>query len=311
VLDNDYFASYLDTSDEWIVPRTGIRQRRRVGAGESVLALAEHASRAAIEDSRITAEDIDAILVCTISPETILPATACWLQDALGMDDIPAFDLSAACSGFVYGLVTAGTMIASGAYENILLVGAEALTRFTDYEDRSTCILFGDGAGAAVVSRAVDPQRQILYHRIGARGSGAEAAWIPAGGSREPASARTVAERLHYMRLKGADLFKSAVSKMNELVTESLEAAGLTADDLKMIIPHQSNLRIIDSARRRLSLPAEKMGVNIDMYGNTSAASIPLMFDEARRDGRLVEGDLVMFLGFGAGLTWGVTLMRL
>ena len=311
VLTNDFFAAYLDTSDEWIRPRTGIRERRRAGENESTLTMSKEAGERALADAGVEAGDLDMIIVATVTPETPLPSTACWLQAEMGLDDIPAFDIVAACSGFVYGLVTAASLIDSNGYSNVLVVGAETLTRITDYQDRATCILFGDAAGAAVVSRSSDPSRQILYHSLGARGKDAKAVWIPAGGSKEPASERTVAEGLHYMRMQGSNLFKSAVAKMDELVTEALDATGVKAQDIKMVIPHQSNLRIMESARKRMGLPVEKLGVNIDRFGNTSAASIPLVLDEARREGRLSQGDLVMLLGFGGGLTWGVTLMRL
>lgn len=311
VLTNDFFAAYLDTSDEWIRPRTGIRERRRAGKDESTLTMSKEASERALADAGIDACDLDMIIVATVTPETPLPSTACWLQAELGVDDIPAFDIVAACTGFVYGLVTAASLIESNGYDNILVVGAETLTRITDYQDRATCILFGDAAGAAVVSRSSDPSRQILYHRLGARGKDAKAVWIPAGGSKEPPSERTLAERLHYMKMQGSNLFKSAVAKMDELVSEALDATGVKAQDIKMVIPHQSNLRIMESARKRMGLPVEKLGVNIDRFGNTSAASIPLVLDEARREGRLSQGDLVMLLGFGGGLTWGVALLRL
>jgi len=313
VLDNDYFAAYLDTSEEWILPRTGIRERRRLAKDESTVTMALQASQRALENAGISAEEIDALLVCTATPETPLPATACWLQAELGISGqgTPAMDIAAACSGFVYGLVLAAMMIENGAYENVLLVGAESLTRITNYQDRATCILFGDAAGAAIVSRAQDPQQAILYHELGADGSKARAVWVPAGGAREPASQRTVNEQLHYMRMNGRELFKSAVLKMEELVDRALEKTGTEPKEVKLVIPHQSNLRIIESARRRLGLPPEKMAVNIDRYGNTSAASIALAFDEAWRDGTLGPGDLVLFLAFGAGVTWGSVLMRL
>ena len=311
VLTNEFFAAYLDTSDEWIVPRTGIRERRRVAPNESTLTLAKAAAERAIADAGMAASDIDLIVVATVTPDTPLPATACWLQAELGITDVPACDLVAACSGFVYGLVFSAAQITAGLYKNVLLVAAETLTRITDYEDRATAILFGDAAGAAVVSRSDDPGRGILYQSLGAKGQDAKAVWIPAGGSREPASARTVAERLHYMKMRGSDLFKFAVGKMEELVVTCLEETGTKVEDLAMVIPHQSNLRIMEAARKRICLPTEKLAVIIDRYGNTSAASIPLALDEARRNGRLRSGDLVMFLGFGGGLTWGVTLMRL
>ncbi|HUU83995.1 MAG TPA: beta-ketoacyl-ACP synthase III [Phycisphaerae bacterium] len=314
VLNNDFFASYLDTSDEWILPRTGIRERRRAAEGESNLTLALEASRRALQNAGMSADELDLIIVCTVTPETPLPSTACWLQNELGvggMAGIPAFDLAAACSGFVYGLVTAGLMIQSGPYENALVIGVETLTRITDYQDRSTCILFGDGAGAAIVSRSPDPERRILYWELGADGSRAKAVWIPAGGSRDPASIRTVNERLHYMRMNGRELFKFAVLKMQELIDRTLEKTGVSADDIKLIIPHQSNRRIMESARQRVGVPPEKMAINIDRYGNTSAASIPLALDEAWRSGRVAPGDLVLLVAFGAGVTWGSVLMRL
>jgi 3-oxoacyl-[acyl-carrier-protein] synthase-3 len=311
VLTNDFFASYLDTSDEWIRPRTGIQERRRVANHESTLTLSKTAAERALDNAGLEARDLDMILVATATPETPLPSTACWLQAELGLDNIPAFDIAAACTGFVYGLVIAGSMIAAGEYQHVLLVGAETLTRITDFQDRSTAILFGDAAGAAVVSRTDDPERRVIYHEIGARGTGAKAVWIPAGGSKRPVSPATIAERLHYMKMKGSDLFKSAVTTMNELVRDTCDVTGIAPDDIKLLIPHQSNLRIMESARKRIGLPVEKLGRNIERYGNTSAASIPLVLDEARRNGTVKDGDLVMLLGFGAGLTWGVVLMRL
>ncbi len=314
VLDNDYFARYLDTSDEWITTRTGIRERRRLAEGQSVLDLALEASRRALDDAQMSASELDLILVCTATSETPLPATACWLQDALGVagDDGPgAFDLAAACSGFVYGIVVASTMLQAGRFRNVLVVAAEALTRITNYEDRSTCILFGDGAGAVVLSRSDDPAQGILYHHLGADGSRASVIWVPAGGSREPASLRTVNERLHSMRMRGREIYKFAVQKMVQLMEDALNATGLTVDDLKLVIPHQSNLRIIESARGRAGLPQEKMAINIDRFGNTSAASVAMALDEARRNGKLQTGDLVLLIAFGAGLTWASAVMRL
>ena len=314
VLDNDFFSAYLDTSDEWIVTRTGIRQRRRVAEGQSTLDLALEASQRALERAEMSAGDLDLIIVCTATPHTPLPSTACWLQDALGIghsDGPAAFDMHAACAGFVYGVNVASSLIEIGDHCNALVVGAETLTRITDYEDRSTCILFGDGAGAAVLSRSPDPDRGILYHEMGADGSKAKAVWVPAGGSHEPASNRTVAERLHYMRMNGRELYKFAVLKMQELTDRALEKTGLKAEDIKLVIPHQSNLRIIESGRNRLKLPPEKVAVNIDRFGNTSAASVALALDEAMRDGTIQQGDYVLLVGFGAGVTWASALMRL
>lgn len=314
VLDNEFFASYLDTSDEWILPRTGIRERRRAGEGESTLTLALAASQKALERANMPAKELDLILVCTVTPETPLPSTACRLQHELGISGpgaIPAFDLAAACSGFVYGLVTAGLMIEAGAYDNVLVVGVETLTRVTDYQDRSTCILFGDGAGAAILSKSPDPKRGIIYYELGADGSGSKAVWIPAGGSKEPADIRTVSERLHYMRMNGRQLFKFAVLKMQELIERAMKETSMDCDQIKLIVPHQSNRRIMEAARARAGLPPGKMAINIDRYGNTSAASIPMALDEAWRAGKVGEGDLVFLVAFGAGVTWGSALMRL
>jgi 3-oxoacyl-[acyl-carrier-protein] synthase-3 len=314
VLDNEYFSAYLDTSDEWIRSRTGILERRRVAKGQSTLDLALEASKRALDDAGMSAREMDLIVVCTVSPDTPLPSTACWLQAALGAggdDGCGVFDLAAACSGFVYGLVTVGSLLQAGRFKNALVVAAEALTRITDYEDRATCILFGDGAGAVVLSRSDDPDKGILYHDLGADGCRASSIWIPAGGSREPASVRTVNERLHFMRMRGREVYKFAVLKMGQLIQEALEATGTTTEQIKLVIPHQSNLRIMESARQRANLPPEKMAVNIDRYGNTSAASVALALDEARRNGTLGPDDLVLLIAFGAGLTWASALLRL
>ena len=314
VLHNDFFASYLDTSDEWIFPRTGIRERRKAAEGETTLTLALEASKKALDHAGMSAEELDLIVVCTVTPETPLPATACWLQHELGvsgMDGAPAFDVVAACSGFVYGMVAASLMMSAGTYRNALIVGVETLTRITDYQDRATCILFGDGAGAAVLSKSSDPQRGILHCEMGADGSKTRAVWIPGGGSKEPISARVVDERLHFMRMNGRELFKNAVLKMEELIDRAVKEAGVQVNDIKLIIPHQSNRRIMELVRSRVGLAPEKMLINIERYGNTSAASIPLALDEVWRAGEVGPGDLVLLLAFGAGVTWGSVLIRL
>lgn len=313
VLDNEHFCQYLDTSDEWIVTRTGIKERRKAAEGESTSTLALTASQRALKDAGMTADELDVIMVCTATPDTPVPATACWLQDALGVSDrgAAAFDVQSACAGFVYGLIIGGTLIESGTARNVLVVGAETLTRITNYEERATCILFGDGAGATILTKSPDQERGILYHEMGADGSKAKAVWVPAGGSREPASERTVAERLHTMRMNGRELFRFAVLKMEELTDRALEKTGIQPDDLKLVIPHQSNLRIIESGRKRLGLPREKVAVNIDRYGNTSAASVALALDEARRAGKLKSDDLILLVGFGAGVSWASALFRM
>ncbi|GMU83919.1 MAG: ketoacyl-ACP synthase III [Phycisphaerales bacterium] len=310
VVTNAEFAARLETSDDWIVQRTGIRERRIAGPGESTLTFARAAAAEALRDSGVPATDIDLILTATITPDHPLPSTACELQAALGCGWVPSFDLAAACSGFVYGMVTAAQYVHMGLAKNALVVGAECLSHITDMEDRSTAILFGDGAGAAVLRRSTDPARRILAARLGSDGQRAMAIWVPAGGSAEPASTRTVNERLHYMRMKGREIYKFAVTQFCELFEKTLEDVGATAAEVKLLIPHQSNLRIMESACERLAFPLERVMVNIDRYGNTSAASIPLALHEALRAGRINRGDLVMMVAFGAGLTWGSLLVR-
>lgn len=310
VLTNDFFTRYLDTSDEWIVTRTGVHERRRVAEGEATSALASRAAERAIEDAGIDRRQIDLIILCTATPDQPIPATACNVQARLGLSGIPAFDLGAACSGFMYGTIVAANLVQAGMYRHILLIGAETLTRFTDYEDRTTCVLFGDAAGAAVITPSADRERGLLYASMGADGTKLQDIWAPAGGSQLPASHATVAERLHAIRMKGREVYKFAVVKMMELIDGAMEATGLTPDDLRLVIPHQSNLRIIESVREKLGLPPEKIAINIDRYGNTSAASVPVALDEARRDGRVRSGDRIMMLGLGAGLTWAVAVWR-
>ena len=310
VLDNDFFASYLDTSAEWIIPRTGIQTRRRVGKDESTATMAKIAAERALENAGVSVSEIDHIIVGTVTADRPLPSAACILQNLLGISGQPAWDLQAACSGLVYGMVVAGSLIQCGLYKNILVVGAETLTRITDYEDRNTAVLFGDAAGAVIMQPSPDPSRGILHNHLGSDGSRYDYVWIPGGGSAEPASQKTVNERLHYMKMRGRELFKFAVTRMQASIDQALEESGFKADDLKLIIPHQSNLRIIESCRTRLGLPREKMMVNVNRYGNTSTASIGLGLDEAWRSGRLKKGDLGMLLAVGGGMTWGAMILR-
>lgn len=308
---NADLAKQVDTSDEWIVQRTGIRERRIVAEGESTLSLATRASRMALEEAQLDPKDVDQIVLGTITPEHTLPSTACELQAALGCRWIPAFDMAAACSGFVWSLLNAAMHIQTGMANNVLVVGAETLTAITDDQDRSTCVLFGDGAGAAVLRRTEHPERRLLAAQMGADGARGLLIFVPAGGSKEPASQRTIDERLHYMRMQGREVYRFAVTQMQETIATTLEDAGYTPEDLALVIPHQSNLRIIQSAVDKLHLPPEKVMINIDRYGNTSAASVPIAFHEARAQGRVKRGDLVMLIAFGAGLTWGSALLRL
>lgn len=308
---NRDFERRLDTSDEWIVQRTGIHERRIAGPGESTLSMSTAAARMALQNARLTPQDIDLIVHATVTPDHTLPSTACELQAALGCRWIPSFDISAACSGFVYAMVDAAQYIGSGMARNVLVLGSETLTRITDMEDRGTAVLFGDGCGAVVLRPSSDPERGIISAKLGADGGRAFAVWIPGGGSADPSSHRTVDERLHYMKMNGRAIYKFAVSMMHELVAQTIEELGISSEDLALVIPHQSNLRIIESAAERLNIPMSRVAVNIDRYGNTSAASIAMALHEAVATGRVKRGDLVMFVAFGAGLTWGCMLMRI
>ena len=305
VLTNQDFEKHLQTSDDWIIQRTGIRERRIVGEDESTLTLSAAASREALENAGLTPEEIDLIVIGTATPEHVLPSTACELQAELGCRWIPAFDISAACSGYVYAMIDAAQFIDSGMAKTALVLGAETLTRITDMEDRGTAILFGDAAGAVILRPSSDPDRGIIAAKIGADGGRAKAVWIPGGGSAKPASHSTVDERLHYMKMNGRAIYKFAVTMMHSLVEETVEEAGCKVEDLALVIPHQSNLRIIESAADRLGMTMDKVAINIDRFGNTSAASIALAFHEAISTGRVKSGDLVMLVAFGAGLTWG------
>jgi 3-oxoacyl-[acyl-carrier-protein] synthase-3 len=311
VIRNEHFAGYLETNDDWIVTRTGIKERRRAAAHETTSTMGALAARKALDNAGLTVKDVDAIVCATATGDCQFPATAAFIQHALGTREVPAFDVGAACAGFLYGTMVAAGFIASGAYRNVLVVGAETLTRFADPEDRRTIVLFGDAAGAAVFGPSSDPQRGILHYEMGCDGSKTELIWVPAGGARLGTSAATVAERLQFMRMRGREVYKFAVVKMLELIERALDATGLTPDDLKLVVPHQSNLRIIDSVREKMGLPHEKLAVNIDRFGNTSAASVIMALDEHRRNGTLRPGDCVLMIAIGAGLTWGTIVARL
>ena len=310
VVTNDDFARRLDTSHEWIVQRTGICERRMASPEQSTLTFATAASQMALANAGITPEEVDLIVCATITPDHVLPSTACELQAALGCRWVPAFDVSAACSGFVYAFLVASQHVANGLAKNALVLGAEKLTSITDMEDRSTAILFGDGSGAAVIRQATDPSRGILASRTGADGARGMLIAIPAGGSKHPASEQTVAERMHYMKMRGREVYKFAVTQMHEIIRDTAADAGVAVDDVALIVPHQSNLRIIESACHKAGVPLERVMINIDRYGNTSAASVPMALHQAREAGRIKPGDLMMLVAFGAGLTWGSILLR-
>ena len=309
---NQYFSDYLDTTDEWITSRTGIRERHVVAAHEATSDLGIMAARDALDDAGLTIDDIDLIVCATATGDHQFPATATFIQGGLGSKHhIPAFDVSAACAGFLTGTTVAVGMISSGMHRRVLVVGAEALTRFANDEDRTTVVLFGDAAGAAVFEKSEVPEQGILYWDHGCDGSRAKDIIVPAGGSRLPASATTVAERLHFLHMKGREVFKFAVKKIEKLIDDAMQHTGLSPSDLKLVIPHQSNMRIIELARKRMGLPKEKMVLNIDRCGNTSAASVPLGLNDARRNGTLQEGDLVLMVAIGAGLVWCVMVIRM
>jgi len=309
VLTNQDFERMVDTSDDWIVQRTGIRERHVVAEDVATSDLAVEASRRALEAAEVAPEDLDLIVLATATPDHQVPATSCLVQAKLGAKKAAAFDVASACTGFITAMSVGSKFVASGGAETVLVIGAECLSRITDYQDRATCVLFGDGAGAFVLgpkSRA--PRGEILDTRLGNDGTGYEFIWIPAGGARRPASAETVAGREHFLRVKGREVFRFAVTRMVELIEATL--APYDRSELGLVVPHQVNLRILDAALERLDLPRDRLLVTIEKYGNTSAASIPVAMDEAVRAGQVEEGKLVVLVAFGAGLSWGSTLMR-
>ncbi|CAH0122107.1 3-oxoacyl-[acyl-carrier-protein] synthase 3 protein 1 [Paenibacillus sp. CECT 9249] len=308
VLTNADLEKMVDTNDEWIVSRTGMKERRIAAPDQATSDLAFHAAQAALRSAGITAEQLDLIIVATITPDMAFPSTACILQDRLGAKKAAAFDLSAACSGFIYGLATANNFIATGMYEYVLVIGADCLSRITDYTDRNTCVLFGDGAGAAVLG-AVPEGRGFRSFELGADGSGGELLNLKGGGSRMPASIESVEGRNHYIYMAGSEVFKFAVRIMGNAAEEALKKAGMTKEDINLLIPHQANNRIIQASLSRLNLPEEKCMINLPKYANTSAASIPLALAEAAEEGRMREGDCVVLVGFGGGLTWGASVI--
>ena len=308
-LTNAELATMVDTNDEWITQRTGIKERRIAGAEESTASLATAAGRRAIADAGLTPADIELVIVATITPEMGFPSTACFVAAGLGMNGTPAFDLAAACSGFIYALETAVSFVKSGRHQNVLVIGAETLSRITDYKDRGSCILFGDGAGAVVVRRGPDPKAGVLYTSTHADGNGWELLHLKPG-SRSPIDEAMLAERGQFIKLKGREVYKFAVHRFEELIHDALRKCELTPADVTLIIPHQSNVRIIESAMHKLAMPDDRVFVNIDRYGNTSAASIPIALDEARRGGRTPPGSTVLFVAFGAGLTWSNAVVK-
>jgi 3-oxoacyl-[acyl-carrier-protein] synthase-3 len=306
---NDEIAKMVDTSDDWITSRTGIKERRIAAENESTATMAIRAAEEALEVANVEPEELDLIIVASATPEHLFPATACLVQDDLGADRAGAFDLSAACSGFIYALSMASQAIQTGAIDKALVIGSETLSRFVDWEDRVTCILFGDGAGAVVLAGR-DERGGVLSCTMRSDGSGGDLLTLPAGGARFPASLETLADNQHTIKMNGREVFRFATRVMADAARVVTEKADLTLDDVALVIPHQANSRIIQTAARRLKLPAEKVYTNLERYGNTSSASIPIALCEAVNEGRVQSGDNLVLVGFGAGLTWAAATVQ-
>jgi len=309
VITNEELEQIIDTSDEWIRTRTGIRERRIVNSTTAASDLSVPAAAAALAMAGLSAEEVDLIIVATITPDNLFPATACLVQERLGARRAAAFDISAGCTGFIYALSVASQFIATGVYENTLVIGAEVMSKFINWQDRNTCVLFGDGAGA-VVLKAVPAEKGLLGLYLGSDGNGADHLSIPAGGSRLPASTSTVKSHLHTIHMNGPEVFKFAVRIMGEASLKALEQAGLNKEDIDFLIPHQANTRIIEAATKRLGLAPEKVYINLDRYGNMSSASIPVALEEVYRAGKLRPEDKILLVAFGAGLTWGAAILN-
>jgi 3-oxoacyl-[acyl-carrier-protein] synthase-3 len=310
ILTNDDLAHMVDTSDEWIRSRTGIRERRIAAPGEATSDLGTEAARRALLDAGISAAEIDLVVVATCTPDQQMPSCACFIQKKLGIPTRAAcFDVNAACTGFLYALDTACAMIGSGRYHKALVIGVEKLSTVVDWKDRTTCVLFGDGAGAVVVGTSDDPNRGLLGTRLGCDGESTDLLCIPRG-TNGTSPAGTSSHHDCFIQMKGREVFKLAVRGMDEAARDILEQLGFRADQISLVIPHQANLRIIEAISEYLELPMERFHVNVDRYGNTSAASIPIALDEARRSGRVHSGDLILLVAFGAGLTYGSALLR-
>jgi 3-oxoacyl-[acyl-carrier-protein] synthase III len=309
VITNFDLEKLVDTTDEWITERTGIKERRQAAPGETTSSLCIQAARRALEMAGLTAPDLDMIICSTISPDMPLPSTAAFIQRGLGANPVISFDLAAACSGFLFGMTVAEQFIRTGKARYVLIVGAELLSRFLDYQDRATCVLFGDGVAAGILG-PVDPPSGLVATDMHTDGNFAEHLYIPAGGAAKPASCETVKAREHYVKMKGNELFKVAVRSLEDVCRGVLAKSGTGADELDLFIPHQANQRITDAVRERLGICQERVFSNISRIGNTSSASIPLCLDECVRTGRIKKGDLILMAAFGAGVTWGAVLMR-
>jgi len=308
VLTNEDLEKMVETSDEWITTRTGIKKRRIVQPGTPASKLAAEAAKKALANAKLKPKDIELIIVATITPDMPFPSTACFVQSKIGAKNAACFDLSAACTGFLYGLVAAKNFISSGMYKNALVIGVEVLSAVTDWNDRNTCVLFGDGAGAAVMQPV--KKGGIISSYLGADGDLANLLYLPGGGSRYPASSETLKNRLHYIKMSGTEVFKSAVRLMTEAATRAVCDANLRCKDISLLIPHQANMRIINSVRQRIGLPAEKVFMNVEKYGNVSAASTIMALCEAVEQKRLKRGDVLVLVAFGGGFTWGSVVIK-
>ncbi len=310
IITNEYLATIVDTSDEWITTRTGMKERRQVRPDQAASDLAIPASRAALKQAGLTPRDLDMIIVATISPDTIFPSTACVVQDVLGAREIPSFDISAGCTGAIYALGIADQLMKAGALRYALVIGVEVLTKITNWEDRSTCVLFGDGAGAFVLGPTDEPDHGMMGYHLASDGAKGSTLIMPGGGSKHPATHETVDKRLHYLYMRGNEIYKTAVSTMYQSCMILLKEAQLTPQDVDCFVFHQANLRIIESVGKRLEVSPEKVFVNIQQYGNTSTASTMMAVHEATETGKIKPGSLVLQVAFGAGLTWGGVLWK-
>lgn len=309
ILNNVDLEKMVDTSDDWIRERTGIRERRIADASKATSDYCTEAAQMALEQAGISAAELDLIIVATVTPDMLFPSTACLIQDKLGANNAAAFDLSAGCTGFIYGMDIARNCLMASAYKHVLVVGADLLSRITDYQDRSTCVLFGDGAGAAILGK-VSGEEGTFNTFLGADGSGGDLLKIPAGGSLLPASHTTVEERLHFTKMNGNEIFRFASRIIVQVSEKLLQDAGLDYKDVDVFIPHQANLRIIQTAMKRMNIPEGKTIINIDRFGNMSSASIPVAMSIAVKEGKINSGDLLLAVAFGAGLTYGGLLVR-
>jgi len=307
---NDDLAKLVDTSSDWIFTRTGIKERRIADKNETASDMGAKAATRALENAGLEVSDIDIVIVATITPDMPFPSTACLVQTKLGITNAMCMDIEAACSGFLYIMEVASALLKSGRYRNALIIGAEKLSSILDWQDRTTCVLFGDGAGAAILSASDEPDVGVLDFQLGADGANGDVLYMPGGGCAQPATGASIDNRLHYLKMRGREVFKLAVKVMEQAAKEILEQNGLKSDQLACVIPHQANMRIIELLASRLEIPMDRFYLNLDKYGNTSAASIPIALDEARREGRIRPGDLTLMVAFGAGLTWGAALVR-